>query len=139
MVANFSLQRYGVEKRRALASPACRGEAPCTLGDARHDAIEVTEHLMLRNPHHLPTEIVERAIPRAIVTRALLVVRPINLDDEPHLGAREVDDVLADDELPPKRKPGLGPREPAPEPLLRARWRAPVLARNAIRASRSRE
>jgi len=30
-----------------------------------------------------------------------------DLDDESHLGAREVDDVLPDDELTPKRKAGL--------------------------------
>jgi len=101
-----------------------RREAPCALGNAGDDGLEITEDMLLRNPEHAPTELVERAVTRAIMPRALLVVSPINLDDEAHLGAREVDDALPDDELTPKREPSLGPGQPAPEPLLRACWRA---------------
>ena len=95
-----------------------------TRDDVRHDALELPKHLVLANPQHVPPEVRERALARAIMPRALFMVRPINLDDEAHLGAREVDDVLTDDELPAKRKPGLGPREAAPEPLFRARGTA---------------
>ena len=95
-----------------------------TRDDVRHDALELPKHLVLSNPQHVPPEVRERALARAIMPRALFMVRPINLDDEAHLGAREVDDVLTDDELPAKRKPGLGPREAAPEPLFRARGTA---------------
>ena len=87
-------------------------EAPRALGDAGDNGIEVTEDLRLRHAHHMPTELVERSVPRAIMTRALVVVLPVDLDDEPHLRACEVDDVLPDDELTPKPKPALRPREP---------------------------
>ena len=121
--ANQIVHARVVSRLRAGArSRRTRREAPCALGNAGDDRIEVTEHVMLQHPHRAPAQSIERALPRAVMPRALLVVTPIDLDDEPHLGAREVDDVLADDELTTKRKPGLRPREPAPEPLLRPRW-----------------
>jgi hypothetical protein len=75
----------------------------------------------------MPAELGPRVIARCIMTRALFMVRPVDLNDEPHFGASEVDDVLRDDELPPKPKAGLGAREPAPNPLLRARSEDPPL------------
>ena len=122
----FKGEEMGATDRQAVSR---RGQAPCAVGDAGDDRIEVTDHLMVRNPHNMPAQLVERAIPRAIMTRAPHMGRPVNLDDEPHLGAREVDDVLPDDELTTIRKPGLGPRKSAPEPLLRARGRTPHDAR----------
>ena len=94
--------------------------APSRDDDGGDDPIEVGEDLRLRHAQHPPAQLAERAVPRAIVPGAPLMGCPIDLDDEPHLGAREVDDGLPDDELTTKRKPGLGPRETAPEPLLRA-------------------
>ena len=101
-------------------SPLARRESPCAIGDALGDSIEVTENLVLGHPQHIPTEVTQRSVSRAIVTPAQRVVLPIDLDHQAHLGAREVDDVLADDELTTEREPGLRPAEPAPEPLLRA-------------------
>jgi len=107
-------------ERRCAGSRRARRQATCRTGDEGDDGLKLTEDLMLTNPQHMPAKLVERAVTRGIMPCTRLVVRPINLDDEPHLGARKVDDVLANDELTPKRKSSLGPREPAPEPLLRA-------------------
>ena len=104
---------------RAASRRPCRKTASA-LGDESDDRLEVTNHPMFRDADHTPPELVERALPRAIVTRAHGVVPAVDLDDEPHLGAREVDNVLPDDELTTKRKPGLRPRS-APPPFARSR------------------
>ena len=53
------------------------------------------------------------------MTLAVLVRTAVDLDGEAHLGAREVDDVIADDELAAEGEAGfLGPREAAPEVLF---------------------
>lgn len=44
---------------------------------------------MSQDMHYTPTELVERALPRAIMARALGVVATVDLDDEPHLGATQ--------------------------------------------------
>ena len=84
--------------RATLPREASLAAAQRTRDDAGSDAVKRTEHLMLTHPHHVPAELAERAVARGIMPCALLVVRPVNLDDEPHLGACEVDDVLPDRE-----------------------------------------
>jgi hypothetical protein len=74
--------------RPARTSPPSR-QAQRALGDARDDRIEIREDVLLRNPQHVPPELVERAVPRAVMPRAALMGRPVDLDDERHLGARE--------------------------------------------------
>jgi hypothetical protein len=86
---------------------------------------------MLRNAQHMPAELLERAIPRAIVTSAPLVVSPIHLHDEPHLRTSEVDDALPDDELTTKRKPVFEPES------LRQSHSSDRVAEKRIRRARS--
>ena len=75
---------------------------------------------MSLHAQHGPAERLERAVPLRIMPPTLGVALVIDFDDEPHLGAREVDDVLSDDELTTKRKAGLLARQPPPEPLCSA-------------------
>ena len=93
---------------------------------------------MLPDVQHVPSQRSDRPVPRAILPSALRVVTPIHFHDEADPGAREVDDVLPDDELTPKREASLGPGEPPPEPLLRAGWIAPHDASPLFEKQRTR-
>jgi len=115
--------------RTALQRAASLAGEPRRLGDALDDGIEVSEDLMIRDAQHRPAEAQQHAVAPRIVAHTLGVILAIELDDEPHLGAREVDDGVGDDELPPKRKPDLRPRQPTPDPLLGARGAAAHEAR----------
>jgi hypothetical protein len=57
--------------------------------------------MMLRHPHHAPPELVERAVARAVMPRALLVVSAIDLDDARRAG-RQL----------PRRRANAGPVKP---------------------------
>src|SRR5688572_23122704 len=67
--------------------------------DTLHDTVEVRHDVTLSDAQDTPTERRERAVPRSIVMLTLVMRAAVDLDDETHLGAREVDDVIADDEL----------------------------------------
>lgn len=107
---------------RALPADCLPPAARSGFGDARDDAIEICEDLFLRDAKYTPPERAERAVARGIAALPPLVAPAVNLDDEADLGASEVDDEVANDELTAKGKSGLRPGELSPEPVLRARW-----------------
>ena len=72
------------------------------------DRDEIREDLFALHMKDTPPKRVELAIPQRIFAVAPIVRRTINLDGETHFGAREIDNVISDDELPPKRKANLG-------------------------------
>lgn len=76
---------------------------------------------MLGDPQHMPAERAERTVTRGVMTCATVMRAPIDLDDQAHLGASQVSDVVADDELTTKRKARFGAGERTPEMLLTTR------------------
>ena len=89
--------------------------------DALNDSLEPSDDVMLRDPQHLPAQRAERAVTCGVMTNATVMRAAVDFDDQAHLGASEVRDVVADDELTTKREAGLRPRERTPEMLLTAR------------------
>ena len=75
--------------------------------DPLDDALGVLNDLTLGEAHDAPAKLCEHAIPSRIMTRAVLMGRPIDLDDEAGSCASEVRDVRPDDELPSEREAGL--------------------------------
>ena len=60
------------------------------------------------------------------------VIRAVDLDDEADLGAREVCDEGADDELAAECEARFGGGKAAPEPLLGASWSEAHAARTLL-------
>lgn len=60
----------------------------------------------------------ERSLPRMVLPLSIVVVRPINFDDQPHLGASEVNDEGPDDQLPSEGESDSGTAEVTPEKLF---------------------
>jgi hypothetical protein len=108
-------QAGGAGHRRAGSSSR---DARRDGGDALDDGGEVLEHGVLREAEHCPAELGKRFLPNGILPLAPLVVATIDLNDEAHLGASEVDDEVSDDELPAEAEACLRSGEPPPEPLL---------------------
>lgn len=75
---------------------------------------------MIYGDRHYPQS-GERASPVGVMALHTLMRDPVNFDDEAKLGAREVDNVIGDNELPAKPNTELGAREAAPEELLGGR------------------
>ena len=70
-----------------------------------------------------------RQAPLRVRPHAFRVIPAVDLDDEPRLGRREVDDVRSEHVLAPKPDPELRPLQQLPEALFRRRRRAAHLAR----------
>lgn len=102
--------------------------------DTPNDTVEVSDDVRLGDTQHRPAQRAERAIPRGVMTAAPVVRAAVDLDDQTHLGACEVDDVIADDELTTKRKAGARTRKLAPEPLFTAREARRAAAPTDVRA-----
>jgi hypothetical protein len=78
-----------------------------SLDDAVHDAVEIFDDLVLSDAENVPAELTEHAIAARVSARAALIVRcAVHLNDETDLGAREVHNVISDDELTTERKAG---------------------------------
>src|SRR5262245_4221827 len=99
----------------------------CRMRDALDDAVETADDLFICNPKDTPPELLEVLIPRSIVPLTPFVIAAIDFNDEPHLGASEVNDVRPDNELTSKREANLGAGEPSPKPLFGARGRERIL------------
>lgn len=82
--------------------------------------LQITDDIMLCDTHYIPARRIERAVPRGIEMRAPIMRASVDLDDETQVGARKVDDVIADDELTTECEPGFGPGERTPEPRAMA-------------------
>lgn len=82
-------------------------ERGCFGDDGGDDRLEILEHVLIRDAEDCPAQLDEQLIPPRIRPCAVLVIRTIDLDDEADLGAGEVHDEGADDELPTEGEPGL--------------------------------
>jgi hypothetical protein len=87
--------------------------------------LDVPLHQLAAHPHNAPTKPRKPPIPLRVRSLTPLVVPAIDLDHDAQLRRREVDDILADDVLPPEPHPKLRPTEPRPQQLLAVRRRAP--------------
>jgi hypothetical protein len=115
---------------RSSARPACswalsqpEASAATESADSAQDTLDdegpIVEDIERVEPKDMPAEGGEVPVAAGIMARAVLMGAPIDLDDEAHLGAREVDDEVADDELPTEAKPELRPGERLPQRMLR--------------------
>ena len=112
--------------QRGARSALRRSARSRTLFGSVHDAadhrLELGEDLRFSDMQHPPTELSELGIPGGIVMLAPLVICAIDFDHEPRLWAREVNDAMADDELPAKRETRFRPGEHTPQERFRACW-----------------
>ncbi len=79
----------------------------------------VPHHQLRGHPDHPVAEPPQLPIPPHVSPRAAGVIPAVHFHDEPDTGRAEVDDVLADDDLPPKRDAETAAAELSPEQRLR--------------------
>lgn len=88
--------------------------------DAVNDVVEEVEDVVLLDAEDVPSELSEEVVPLSVEPLAAFVVAAIHLNDEADLGASEVHDAGADDELATESEAGLGAGEAAPKALFGA-------------------
>ncbi len=80
---------------------------------------QLPHHQLSSHPDHPVAEPLQLSVPPRVSPRAASVIPAVHLYDEPDTGRAEVDDVLADDDLPPKRDAQTAAAELSPEQRLR--------------------
>ena len=92
---------------------------PESRADDAQDRRHIPQHRLSRHPDHPVTELRQHPVPPRVGPRAPGVIPPIHFHDQPDAGRAEVDDVLADDDLTPKRNAQTAAAELSPEERLR--------------------
>jgi hypothetical protein len=118
----------GVRLGTAEAEPARKGglshDSPQVgdlCPDAGHRGFDIGHHVCGIEPKHMITAAHKSPIAPLIEPLACAVIKPIDLDDELHLGGEQIDDEPTEQgDLPPKRDPEPATAEGLEEYLLRS-------------------
>ena len=76
------------------------------MGDVGYDVIEMVDDVVVCEAEDVPSEVMKLAVPGSIQPRSVLMILPVNFDDETDLGGSEINDVVSDDELSAERESG---------------------------------
>lgn len=106
------------------------------LPHLRQRFLRRAEHELRVRPEHTPPEPREPAVLARIPRPLPRVARPVDFDDEPRRGHREVGDKAAEHDLPLGGRAELPARKQAPERSLERGRRAPLRRWAALRESR---